>query len=117
MTWEPGDVVWVDFGDTVGREQRGERPAVVIGTPQHVRTTRGLVIVVPCTSRSRRWRSHLPLVGAVDITRPTFAMTEQPRTVSLERVGHYMGSVHARCRQEIALAVRGWIAQPPALRR
>ena len=117
MSLAPGDVVWVDFGQTVGREQHGERPAVVIGAAQHARTARGLVIVVPCTSRARGWRSHLLVAGAVDITRPTFAMTEQPRTVAIERIVHFMGTVHARCRQEIALAVRGWIMQPPALRR
>ena len=54
----PGDVLWVDFGHTVGAEQRGRRPAVVVGSASHVRNARDLLIVVPCTSRFRGWRSH-----------------------------------------------------------
>ena len=117
MRHAPGDVVWVDFGATIGREQHGARPAVVISAHGHERTARELVIVVPCTSRDRGWRSHLPVLGDVDIDRPTFAITEQPRTVSVDRIGHYVGTVHERCRQDIALAVHRWIMRPPALPR
>lgn len=116
MRAAPGDVVWVDFGATVGREQHGGRPAVVVGAHRQRALARGLVIVVPCTSRDRGWRAHLPLRGEVDVDRPTFAMTEQPRTVSVRRLGHHMGRVHERCRQDIALAVRNWLEPPPALR-
>ena len=113
----PGDVLWVDFGHTVGAEQCGRRPAVVVGSASHVRNARDLLIVVPCTSRFRGWRSHLRVVGDVRLERPTYAMTEQPRVISRQRIRRHVGTLHGRCRQELALAVRGWIMQPPVLRR
>ena len=115
--YEPGDVVWVDFGATVGREQSGGRPAVVVAAGAHARIARDLTIVVPCTTRNRGWMSHVRLAGAVDVDRPTFAMTEQPRAISYDRVQGRMGAVDERCRRRIGLMVRGWLVQPPLFGR
>lgn len=113
----PGDVLWVDFGRTVGTEQRGRRPAVVVGSAAHASETGDLVIVVPCTSRFRGWRSHLPLTGELRLEQPTYAMTEQPRAISRQRIRRHIGSLHGRCRQDIALAVRSWVDAPPLFER
>jgi len=114
---QPGDVVIVDFGRGIGREQRGARPAVVVSTREHLQLTRGLAIVVPCTSAARPWRSHVPIDGDVRLGVATFAMTEQVRAVSPNRIEGRLGRVSDACRQRVAFAVGRWIEQTPLFER
>ena len=109
----PGDVVIVDLGEGVGREQRGRRPAVVVANDGYLRLASGLAIVVPCTTADRGWRAHVPLAGDLTLRRRTFAMTEQVRTVSPDRICGRAGRVDPRCRMAIADVVRGWLVAPP----
>lgn len=112
-----GDVVWADFGVTSGREQGGARPAVVVSSPSHDRLTQGLAIVVPCTSRDRGWQSHVRVVGDLALEVPTFAITEQPRTIAYERIERRLGAVDPQCLRRIGLLVRSWMLRPPAFGR
>ena len=56
-----GEVWLVDFGEPVGREQAGRRPAVVVSADQLNDSPAGVVIVVPCTTARRRLPSHIEL--------------------------------------------------------
>jgi mRNA interferase MazF len=82
----PGNVVWVQFDPTVGREQRGMRSAVVVASRGYLAAVPELVIVVPATTRDRDWAHHVRLTGPrLRLPKPTWAMTEQPRTISHTR--------------------------------
>ena len=103
----PGEVVWIDFGDAEGREQSGRRPAIVLSSARHLAAATDLATVVPCTTRDRDWINHVELVGDIHLESPTFAMTEQPRTVSRARVHRRAGQVSPEC---LAL-VRTWVGR------
>jgi mRNA interferase MazF len=104
---EPGSVVWVDLDPTVGREQAGRRPAVVVASTGYLSAVAELAIVVPATTKRRDWPQHVELTGsALQLTQPTFAMTEQPRTISRRRISGSAGRVEDRCLEEI----RRWLA-------
>lgn len=91
-----GTVVWVDFDPVRGREQAGRRPAVVIASDGYLANVRELVIVVPVTTRDRAWPHHVRLVGAgLKLEHSSFAMTEQPRTISRSRLSGTAGLVDA----------------------
>jgi len=49
---ERGDIVWLDFSPTLGREQRGKRPAVVISSKIYNERS-GLALVCPITSKAK----------------------------------------------------------------
>ncbi|OIN77853.1 type II toxin-antitoxin system PemK/MazF family toxin [Mycobacterium malmoense] len=99
----PGSVVWVRLDPTVGREQRGTRPAVVVASRGYLAAVPGLVIVVPATTRDRDWAHHVRLTGPrLRLPRPTWAMTEQPRTISHARITDRAGSVEPECMRQIA---------------
>ncbi|WP_239073307.1 type II toxin-antitoxin system PemK/MazF family toxin [Sediminihabitans luteus] len=100
-----GSVVWVDLDPTVGREQSGRRPALVVASEEYLRTVTTLVVVVPVTGVDRGWSNHVPLRGRHGLARPSWAMTEQPRTVSRTRVHDVAGLVDARTLTE----VDGWL--------
>ncbi|MGY4103801.1 type II toxin-antitoxin system PemK/MazF family toxin [Nocardia sp. R16R-3T] len=106
-TYSPGQVVWTDLSPTKGREQDGRRPAVIISTADYLRTVRGLVVVVPVTTTDRGWPHHVQLRGdELELKEVSFAMTEQPRTISLDRIRKVSGSVDKRT---LSL-IRRWIS-------
>jgi mRNA interferase MazF len=60
--WTPdaGDLIWTDFAPTMGREQSGRRPALVVSG--RLMTDRsGLAIVCPITSRVRNYPTGVVL--------------------------------------------------------
>jgi mRNA interferase MazF len=60
---EAGDIHWADFGETLGTEQAGRRPALVVS--EHAFNARSpRIIVCPITSRIAEW----PVVIAVPAT-------------------------------------------------
>jgi len=97
-----GAVVWVDFDPTTGREQRGTRPALVVSSTDYLSSVRDLVVVLPLTSVDRGWPHHV-LVGGerAGLSRASFAMTEQPRTISTVRISRRAGTADATTMSEV----------------
>lgn len=100
----PGDVVWVAFDAVVGREQAGRRPALVVASADYLATVDTLAIVVPITGVDRRWPNHVPLPGRL-LSRPSWVMTEQVRTVSREWIVQSAG----RADDDTLAEVRRWV--------
>ncbi len=89
-----GAIVWVDLDPARGREQRGTRPALVVSSDDYLSSVRDLVVVVPITSVDRAWPHHVQIRAARSaLTKTSFAMTEQPRTISRERIARRSGAV------------------------
>lgn len=91
-----GDV-WVAYFDpAVGREQQGRRPAVIISGEELNMIPSELVFVVPATSKDRNMATHVDLVMSEGhLPRDSYAMTEQFRSISHQRLRKRIGSVHA----------------------
>lgn len=104
-----GQVVWGELEPAISREQGGRRPCVVLSSTDFSDVTTGLVIVVPCTTRDRGWDSHILLTGETDLPVPTYAITEQPRTISVHRVHGFAGRVDEECLTEIMRWVYAWL--------
>ena len=95
---EPGSVVWVNLDPTVGREQAGRRPAVVVASTGYLHAVTELAIVVPATTTQRGWPQHVKLTGpTLGLPHATFAMTEQPRTISRQRIAATGGKIDDEC--------------------
>ncbi len=101
----PGDVVWVAPDPTVGREQAGRRPALIVAGSDYLATVDALAIVVPVTSVDRGWPNHVPITGA-GLPSASWAMTEQVRTVSRGRIAGGAGKADPQTLGE----VRQWIS-------
>lgn len=107
-----GSVIWVDLSPAHGREQRGRRPAIVVSSVEHLEIVRDLVIVVPCTTRDRGWPNHVKVEGATGLSRDCWAMTEQPRTISRDRISAVTGQADSATVAEVATWLRDWLTQP-----
>lgn len=102
-----GEVWLVDLGEPVGHEQGGRRPAIVVSGDALNRGQGRLVTVVPVTSRHRGVPAHIPLERAMTgLDRPSVAMTDQHRVVSLDRLERRFGVVDADAMSAIATWLR-----------
>lgn len=103
-----GDLVWLDPDPSVGREQAGRRPALVVASADYLNIVDALAIIVPITAVDRGWPNHVPVSG---LARPSWAMTEQIRTVSRERIARRISRTDA----STLSAVRRWLSDFLAL--
>jgi mRNA interferase MazF len=109
----PGSVVWVSLDPTVGREQAGTRPAVVVASAGYLRAVQELAIVLPATTTDRGWPHHVELSGPeLNLPHTTYAMTEQPRTVSRRRFTGSAGHVDENCLALLRRWLDDFLCQP-----
>ena len=74
-----GDIVWGSMSPTVGHEQGGHRPHLVL-SDEDLHRSRRIAIVVPLTTRARPWPTR------VELSKGSYAVGEQPFTMALERI-------------------------------
>lgn len=81
-----GDLYVADLGSGAGREQRGIRPVLSISDDTF--TAPGLLFAVPLTATDRQLAHHvmIPADQLTGLQRPSFAMTEQTRALSVTRL-------------------------------
>lgn len=101
----PGVVAWATLEPVRGREQGGHRPVLVIASAGYLDAVTTLAIVLPITTTDRGWPNHVRIDGASGLDRPSWIMTEQPRTLSRERLTGIAGEVSTECLAE----VRTWV--------
>ena len=89
----------VDLGSVVGAEAARRRPAVIVANDgantSAARLGRGVVTVVPVTSKTERVYLFQILLDAADrgLDRDSKAQAEQVRSIAVERVGDVIGVV------------------------
>ena len=114
-----GSVAWADLDPVRGREQSRRRPVLVIASTAFLEQATSLVIVVPATTVDRGWPNHILLRGTgLALSEPTFAMTEQPRTITRDRLLGSAGMVDDATMREVDLWLRDFLGLPasPAAR-
>ena len=83
---ERGEVWLLDLNPTRGREQSGQRPALVVSVNNFNLSRAGLVIILPITSVRKAVRSHVEVVapeGGIQVD--SFIKCEDIRSLSKER--------------------------------
>ncbi len=94
MTPLRGDIWLIDFGQPIGREQAGQRPAVVISADWLNESRAGVHIVVPCTSTRRELNSHVEIdEPGSGLTTVSYAKCEDIKSISERRLVTRVGSV------------------------
>lgn len=116
MTPRQREVWLAELDPTVGHEQAGRRPVVVLSVDQlNEAQPPGLAIVVPLTSADRGQRLHIPIdppEGGLD--RRSFALVEMVRSVSQRRLVERRGAVRPATLEEIARRVHV-LTRPPTV--
>jgi mRNA interferase MazF len=87
-----GDLWAVDFGEPVGREQAGRRPALVVTTDLWNEGPSGVTIVVPITTARRGLATHVEIEpGESGLADVSYAKCEDVKSVSVERLVRRLG--------------------------
>lgn len=82
----PWQLWLVDFGQPIGHEQGGLRPAVVVASATHCRFPIDMALVVLLTTRDRGLDHHVRIDSPESgLTRPSWARTEEIVAVSTQR--------------------------------
>lgn len=86
--------IWlVDFGEPVGREQSGRRPALVVSADSLNEGRAGVVVVVPITTAYRGLPSHIEIDrGSSGLDEVSYAKCEDVKSVSEQRLVGRLGA-------------------------
>ena len=95
MKSERGIVVVLSLDPAVGHEQKGVRPCVVVSAPEVIAEQRyPLVCVIPITGTPGKGALYPRLApGASGLSKPSFALIDQLRSVDKRRVTRFLGRV------------------------
>ena len=107
MTLPRGTVILVELDPTIGHEQRGVRPCVVVGDPVATHHQRfPLVVVVPVTSTPGVGALY-PRIGAGSggLVRESWALADQVRAIDKRRVLRAYGQIAPAELQQIDRAL------------
>lgn len=97
----------VDFGDPVGSEQSGTRPAVVVSADALNESRAGVVVVVPITTAYRGLPSHVEIDrGSSGLDEVSYAKCEDVKSVSEQRLLGRLGVVDDEAMFQAARSLR-----------
>jgi mRNA interferase MazF len=95
-----GDLIWLDFNPTLGSEQKGIRPALVVSNNSYNKRAKHLALVVPITSTKSNFPLHIDLdinsiiqgqimceqVKMIDLTARSYKLVEAISPLILDKV-------------------------------
>ncbi|MFK0074616.1 type II toxin-antitoxin system PemK/MazF family toxin [Arthrobacter woluwensis] len=105
----PGVIAWATLSPIKGREQGGHRPVLIISSTEYLEAVTTMVIALPITTTDRGWPNHVPVEGPSGLDRRSWIMTEQPRTLSRERITGVAGRVTPGCLATTRLWLRDFL--------
>ena len=107
MTPQRGEVWVVDFGESLGHEQAGFRPAVVVSADRLNESPAGVLMVVPGTTARRDLPSHIEIEpGDSGLDQVTYAKCEDLKSISEKRLISRLGRVGSDVMFEIGRVLR-----------
>ncbi len=99
---QQGDVYWADPDPTRGRERAKARPFAIVSVDQLNRTALGLSLAVPLTRTNFGNALHLAISASEGgLKEDGFAMPEQLRAISHERLSERLASLRPKTLEEL----------------
>jgi mRNA interferase MazF len=95
MTLPRGTLVLVDLEPTLGHEQRGTRPCIIVSDPAVNASQRfQLIAVVPITSTKAPGALYPPLApGSSGLKKQSYALVDQLRSIDKQRIRKHYGQL------------------------
>ena len=102
-----GEIWLVTLDPTVGREQAGRRPALIVSDDLFNQSHAELVVVLPITSKSKGIRSHVPVMPSEDgLSVQSYIKCEDVRSISIQRLERRLGKVPITTLKEVENRLR-----------
>jgi len=91
-----------NLGESTGREQAGYRPVLVVSGASYNSTISSLLLIMPLTSKTRGWVSHIEVTGnKTGLDRPSWVMAEQLRAIDRTKITKFVGHVDDECLEHV----------------
>jgi mRNA interferase MazF len=104
-----GQVWLATFDPVVANEQAGTRPCVVVSANRFNALPIRQAIVVPLTARDRGLPHHVSVVDDGGLERPSWAMCEAVRAVSIARFDRLIGVASRQTLDAITRRLTLWL--------
>ena len=97
MKFGRGTLLVANLGPTVGHEQRGSRPCILVSDPEVSADQRfPLLCIIPITGTSAVGSLYPRLApGPSGLTKPSFALIDHLRSIDKRRVRRMLGKISA----------------------
>ena len=88
-----GEIYYTDFGDGMGSEQKGYRPAVIISNDIGNRHSTTVIVAAITSLRPNKPKlpTHVYVGAETGLDNPSIILLEQIRTISRDRLDDYVG--------------------------
>lgn len=108
MSPRRGEIWLIDFGEPVGREQSGRRPALIVSADALNDGPAGVVIVVPLTTAHRGLPAHVEIDrgGESGLDEVSYAKCEDVKSVSEQRLIARLGTANGQVMFQASRALR-----------
>lgn len=111
-SFQPGDLVWLEFDHASGHELDGRRPAVVVSAGGY-NARSSLILVCPVTSSGKPWPFKMKLAGetgGID----GHVLVDQVRAIDPKaRFARQAGRISEACLAEIRALLAVLLTLPP----
>ena len=104
---QKGDIFYANLGETVGSEQSGIRPVLVIQNDVGNKFS-PTVIITPLTSKAKKLTqpTHVEMGRRFGLTEHSYALLEQIRTIDRARLLDYVGHADDSVMRRVDKALR-----------
>lgn len=104
---QKGDIFYADLGETVGSEQSGIRPVLIIQNDVGNKYS-PTVIITPLTSKAKKLAqpTHVAIGKRFGLTEYSYALLEQVRTIDRARLREYVGHADEPVMSRVDTALR-----------
>ncbi len=98
-----GEVWLINLDPTIGREQAGTRPALIVSADSFNASGLELVIVCPITSKYKGFPTHVGLhKGNGGLVQDSYVKAEDIRAISTQRLSKKLGTVDRQSMSKVA---------------
>jgi mRNA interferase MazF len=103
-----GEIWLIDFGEPIGREQSGRRPALIVSANPLNEGPAGIVIAVPLTTTHRDLPSHIEIDShnGSGLDEVSYAKCEDVKSISEQRLIARLGAAEEQVMFQTARALR-----------
>lgn len=102
-----GEVWRTNLDPTLGHEQSGKRPCLVVSDNKLNHSRAELVVVVPITTREKRIPSHVKVpAGEAGLSEDSYIKCEEVRCISTQRLDRPLGKITPETMQRVEEWIR-----------
>ncbi len=106
MVIKRGDVFYADLEPTIGSEQGGVRPVLVVQNNVGNKYSPTVVVLPISSAKKLKLPTHICIYGTKMLSKDSVILAEQIRTIDRNRLQEYVGSVDLEIMKKVETAMK-----------